>query len=147
MINNNSVSLHLFDSGLLTIPFEYCVTRNISNEIFIDDIPETKEDIMVEKMDKIKTAKVDEKPSLGNTYISCSFEDIISTYVFNENKNTFQLINKLEVTDFNVNFNEAFIVATLNESELTINRVTGKATLLVNSLQNGECKLTDKTKF
>ena len=51
MINNNDVSLHLFDSGLLTIPFEYCVTRDTTKEIFIDDIPE---DIMVEKMDDIK---------------------------------------------------------------------------------------------
>ena len=40
MINNNSVSLHLYDSGLLTIPFEYCVTRDTTKEIFIDDIPD-----------------------------------------------------------------------------------------------------------
>ncbi len=32
MINNNNVTLHLYDSGLLTIPFEYCVTRNTSRE-------------------------------------------------------------------------------------------------------------------
>ena len=56
MINNN-VTLHLFDSGLLTIPFEYCVTRDTSRELFIDDIPEESKDIAVEKMDKVKIAK------------------------------------------------------------------------------------------
>ena len=49
MINNNSVTLHLFDSGLLTIPFEHCVTRDKSREIYIDDIPE-KEKILVSKI-------------------------------------------------------------------------------------------------
>ena len=63
MIQGDDVKLHLFDSGLLTIPFEYCVTRDRSKEIFIDDIPEVKEEIMVEKMDEIKIAKV-ESPAL-----------------------------------------------------------------------------------
>ncbi len=43
--------LHLFDSGLLKIPFEYCVTRDTSNEMFIDDIPDEREEITVDKMD------------------------------------------------------------------------------------------------
>jgi hypothetical protein len=29
LINQEQVILHLFDSGLLTIPFEYCVSRDI----------------------------------------------------------------------------------------------------------------------
>ncbi len=33
MINNNNVTLHLYDSGLLTIPFEYCVTRDTTRQI------------------------------------------------------------------------------------------------------------------
>ena len=67
MINNDDVSLHLFDSGLLTIPFEYCVTRDTTKEIFIDDIPEDKQDIMVERMDDVKIVKIEEDPMiLGN---------------------------------------------------------------------------------
>ena len=146
MIQDDEVKLHLFDSGLLTIPFEYCVTRDRSREIFIDDIPEVKEDIMVEKMDEIKIAKV-ERPEVGNTYISCNFNDKDSTYVFNETNKTFKLFDKLEEKIFNVTSNEVFIVASIGESELSINRVTGKATYLAGSLENGQCKLTDRTKF
>ena len=101
LIQNDDVKLHLFDSGLLTIPFEYCVTRDRSREIFIDDIPEAKEEIMVEKMDEIKIAKV-ERPSVGNTYISCNFNGKDSTYVFNETNKTFKLFDKLEEKIFNV---------------------------------------------
>ena len=43
MINDSNINLHLYDSGLLTIPFEYCVTRDTSKEIFIEDIPDEKE--------------------------------------------------------------------------------------------------------
>ena len=146
LIQNDDVKLHLFDSGLLTIPFEYCVTRDRSREIFIDDIPEVKEDIMVEKMDEIKIAKV-ERPVVGNTYISCNFNDKDSTYVFNETNKTFKLFDKLEEKIFNVTSNEAFIVASIGKIELSINRVTGKATYLTESLDNGQCKLTDRTKF
>ena len=146
LIQNDDVKLHLFDSGLLTIPFEYCVTRDRSREIFIDDIPEVKEDIMVEKMDEIKIAKV-ERPAVGITYISCNFNGKDSTYVFNENNKTFKLFDKLEEKIFNVTSNEAFIVASIGKIELSINRVTGKATYLTESLDNGQCKLTDRTKF
>ena len=48
---------------------------------------------------------------------------------------------------FNVASNEAFIVASIGKLELSINRVTGKATYLTDSLENGQCKLTDRTKF
>ena len=146
LIQNDDVKLHLFDSGLLTIPFEYCVTRDRSRELFIDDIPEVKEDIMVEKMDEIKIAKV-ERPAVGNTYISCNFNGKDSTYVFNETNKTFKLFDKLEEKIFNVTSNEAFIVASIGKIELSINRVTGKATYLAESLDNGQCKLTDRTKF
>ena len=146
MIQSDDVKLHLFDSGLLTIPFEYCVTRDRSREIFIDDIPEAKEEIMVEKMDEIKIAKV-ESVDVGNTYISCSFNGKDSTYVFNETNKTFKLFDKLEEKIFNVASNEAFIVASIGKLELSINRVTGKATYLTDSIENGQCKLTDRTKF
>ena len=148
MINNNNVSLHLFDSGLLTIPFEYCVTRDTTKEIFIDDIPEDKQDIMVDKMDDIKIVKKEESPILlGNTYIVCKFDDNQQTYVFNEQKNTFKVVKKLEESNFSVNFNEVYIVATRPNAELSINRVTGNATFLSESMKQGQCELTDKTKF
>ena len=39
----------------------------------------------------------------------------------------FKLINKLEETAFSVDFNDAFIVATRDNIELSINRVSGDA--------------------
>ncbi len=148
MINNNSISLHLYDSGLLTIPFEYCVTRDTTKEIFIDDIPDRKKEITVDKMDDIiLSKKPDEIETIGNTYILCIFDNKEITYVFNESKKSFKRVNKLEEEDFVVNFNEAFIVATLPDLELSINRVSGNASMLNESKKNGNCTLTDKTKF
>ena len=60
LINNDRVNLHLFDSGLLTIPFEYCVSRNIDKELYIDDIPDEKEQISIEGMDKVKLTSKDD---------------------------------------------------------------------------------------
>ncbi len=148
MINENNVSLHLYDSGLLTIPFEYCVSRDSTREIFIDEIPDNREEIMIEKMDDVKIAKKEEGVyELGNVYISCKFDDLQSTYVFNESNNSFKLINKLEETIYEVNFNEAYIVASIDNTELSINRVTGQATLLSESISKGNCELTNRTKF
>jgi len=194
LINNDRVNLHLFDSGLLTIPFEYCVSRNIDKEIYIDDIPDEKEQISIEGMDKIKLASKDDlkykkleteietlkqenkklkeldaikledkeksindlakietpreiEEKNDNIYILCTFNDKDSTYIFNANEETFRLIDKLDVVTYAVSFNEAFIVATNESIELTINRVSGSATYENKTFNEGICKLTDKTKF
>ena len=159
LINNNNVELHLYDSGLLTIPFEYCVTRDTSREMLITDIPETKEDISIEEMDEIKVIKKDKVDEIkvikkdeidkieSSIYIACVFGQNERTYVFNESKNIFRYIDKLNETDYSVEYNEAFIVANYLDTELSINRVTGKATLQNELLERGVCELTDKTKF
>ncbi len=192
LINNSEVNLHLFDSGLLTIPFEYCVTRNINNEYFVDDIPDKLEEINIESMDTIELtskdnlkykqiqteldrlkeeneelrrleknnvktnkkitdlAKIEAPEKINNNdniYISCIFDDKDMTYIFNANQETFKLINKLDVISYEVNFNNAYIVATNESIELTINRVTGKSSLENKELKEGICKLTNKTKF
>ena len=194
LINNNKVDLHLYDSGLLTIPFEYCVSRNTNNEYFIDDIPEKIEEISVEGMDRINlTSKenssyqnlINELDKLkqenaqlkkldkdkyeskekniqdlakmetpvkayetkDNIYISCIFDDKSNTYIFNTSEETFKLINKLDIVSYIVSFNDAYIVATNESMELTINRVTGKAALENKTLKKGMCTLTNKTKF
>ena len=65
LIKNDNIELHLYDSGLLTIPFEYCVTRNENRTIFIDDIksPEKTKDKSetIENMDKIEAIDEQEK--------------------------------------------------------------------------------------
>ncbi|MDC0985484.1 hypothetical protein OAR47_03350 [Gammaproteobacteria bacterium] len=194
LINDNQVDLHLYDSGLLTIPFEYCVSRNKKNEYFIDDIPDKLEEISVESMDSIELtskenisykklqneldklkqeniklraldnneseliersiedlAKTESTQEVyddrDNIYISCSFDDIAMTYVFNSSKETFKLINKLDEVAYGVSFNNAYIVATNGNLELTVNRVTGKAALVNKTYKEGMCNLTNKTKF
>ena len=194
LINDNQVDLHLYDSGLLTIPFEYCVSRNKNNQYFIDEIPDKLEEISVESMDSIELtskedtsfkklqdeldklkqenmklreldnnkselieksiedlAKVETSKEVydnrGNIYISCSFDDINMTYMFNSSEETFKVINKLDVVSYDVNFNDAYIVATNGKLELTINRVTGKAALVNKTHEEGMCALTNKTKF
>ena len=124
------------------------MTRDTTKEIFIDDIPEDKQDIMVDKMDDVKIVKKEEDPMiLGNTYIVCKFADNQETYVFNERNNTFKSVRKLEESSYSVNFNEAYIVATRPNTEISINRVTGNVTFLSESMKQGQCELTDKTKF
>ena len=194
LINNNKVSLHLYDSGLLTIPFEYCVSRNIDRELYVDDIPDNKEEVSIEGMDNIKLTSKDkseykkleteleklkkenrelkrkdqsilnkEKEGMNNLakiestkdidikknniYILCSFDDNENTYIFNTNKKTFDLIDKLNIIPYSLSFNEAYIVASNEAIELTINRVSGKAVLENVVRKNGMCKLTNKTQF
>jgi len=194
LINNNKVDLHLYDSGLLTIPFEYCVSRNSNNEYFIDDIPEKIEEISVEGMDSVNLTskenssyqnlineldklkqenaqlkKLDKEKSepkekniqdiakietpvktyetKDNIYISCTFDDKSNTYIFNTSEETFKLINKLDIVSYTVSFNDAYIVATNESMDLTINRVTGEAALENKTLKKGMCTLTNKTKF
>ena len=194
LLNNNKVSLHLYDSGLLTIPFEYCVSRNIDRELYVDDIPDSQEEISVEGMDDIKLtskekveykkleteleklkqenrelkrkdqsilnkkkdgmndlAKIESSKNIdvkkGNIFILCSFDDNENTYIFNTNKRTFSLIDELDVIPYALNFNDAYIVASNEAIELTINRVSGKAVLENKVRKSGACKLTNKTKF
>ena len=194
LLNNNNVSLHLYDSGLLTIPFEYCVSRNIDRELYVDDIPDNKEEVSIEGMDDIKLtskekieykkleteleklkqenrelkrkdqsilnekkegisdlAKIESNKDIDikkdNIYILCSFGDSENTYIFNTNKRIFSLIDELDVIPYAVNFNDAYIVASNEAIELTINRVSGKAVLENKVRKSGVCKLTNKTKF
>ena len=194
LLNNNKVSLHLYDSGLLTIPFEYCVSRNIDRELYVDDIPDNKEEVSIEGMDDIKLtskgeieykkleteleklkqenrelkrkdqsisnkkkegmsdlAKIESNKDIDikkdNIYILCSFDDSENTYIFNTNKRIFSLIDELDVIPYAVNFNDAYIVASNEAIELTINRVSGKAVLENKVRKSGVCRLTNKTKF
>jgi hypothetical protein len=194
LINKNEVSLHLYDSGLLTIPFEYCVSRNIDRELYVDDIPDNQNELSVEEMENIKLTskekieytelkteleklkqeneklkKIDQNKSniqkkdindlakieddkdidfkADNVYILCSFDDNENTYIFNTNKKTFDLIDKLNVVPYSLSFNEAYIVASNESIELTINRVSGEAVLVNEVRKNGICRLTNKTKF
>ena len=146
MIKDGGISLHLFDSGLLKIPFEYCVSRDSTNEIFIEDIPDQKEEITVDKMDdkKIITKRIEEYRT-DTIYILCDINGSEFTYLFNEKNKIFKNVDGVAEKIFEVEFNEAFIVASSNDTEAKINRVSGKIT--TNNGTTGTCALLNKTKF
>ena len=91
LINNGEITLHLFDSGLLKIPFEYCVTRDESKVLFVDEIPDKKvivdqDDVTIDSMDKV----IIEDKNINNIYIICKYTSSEATYVFNETNKSFQ---------------------------------------------------------
>ena len=146
MIKDRRISLHLFDSGLLKIPFEYCVSRDTTNEMFIDDIPDQKEEISVDKMDDKKIiTKRDKELKTGTTYILCDVNGSEFTYLFNEKNKIFKSVDGLVEENYVVEFNEAFIIASSNNAKAKINRVSGKIT--INNTIIGSCALLNKTMF
>ena len=155
LITNNKVSLHLFDSGLLKIPFEYCVTRNTINEIYVEDIPEKDsvaiddmDNIDLQKQDEISVAKLEEDVLSLNIYILCTVNNVEYTYIFNEKDNAFRKLEGLNEIVYEVAFNEGYIVASKENIEITINRVSGKSVEIQDEKSIfGMCKLLDKTKF
>ena len=69
IINNSDVKLHLFDSGLLRIPFELCVNVNEARTMRLNEIPD---EVLLDEMDTIDlTDSVVEDKDIGNRYISC----------------------------------------------------------------------------
>ena len=164
MINSDKVILHLFDSGLLTIPFEYCITRDVSKTMLVQNIPETIESKQLET-EKINNAKsIDDmdksKPSLAyvdpgyksntkeNKFILCNLKDEEITFVFNESSSTFYQFDFDTKKYFEPEFTEVLIAARSPNINIDINRVSGLIEITSESSKsNGKCDILDKTRF
>ena len=154
LINNGKVALHLFDSGLLKIPFELCVSRTSTSYKYLDDIKKIPEPISIDEMDDpdiVKPrGKIEEyqKPK-SNIFISCVIKENEYTYVFNESNNIFFESIGIDQLHFeNVEFSDTHILATSGPKELLINRVSGTLYITNEEIkEKGVCKLLDKTKF
>ena len=154
LINNGKIALYLFDSGLLKIPFELCVSRTNTSHQYLDDIKETPEPTSVDEMDDpdiVKPrGKIEEyqKPK-SNIFISCVIKENEYTYVFNEFNNIFfESIGVDQLHYENVEFSDTHILATSGPKELLINRVSGTMYITNEEIkEKGACKLLDKTKF
>ena len=70
IIKNSEVDLHLFDSGLLKIPFELCVDRKTSDSIFLNEIPDQPEEIKIDEMD---TIDLDKKSTVSHLIRECLY--------------------------------------------------------------------------
>ena len=154
LINNGKVTLYLYDSGLLKIPFELCVSRTSTSYQYLDDIKETPEPTSIDEMDDpdiVKPrGKIEEyqKPK-SNIFISCVIKENEYTYVFNEFNNIFfESIGVDQLHYENVEFSDTHILATSGPKELLINRVSGTLYITNEEIkEKGVCKLLDKTKF
>ena len=151
VINNGKVVLHLFDSGLLKIPFDLCVERDESRSIYLDDIPDKREELTIDEMDKIDTnEQKSEKRLIKDVYILCAFDDTERTFVFNEDKKLLSEsigINEIEFN--NIKFSTTHILGSKADEEILINRVSGSATSTKSktSIKTGFCELLNSKKF
>jgi len=154
LINNEKIELYLFDSGLLKIPFELCVSRTSTDYQYLDDIKKIPKPTSIDEMDDpdiVKPrGKIEEyqKPK-SNIFISCVIKENEYTYVFNEFNNIFfESIGVDQLHYENVEFSDTHILATSGPKELLINRVSGTMYITNEEIkEKGVCKLLDKTKF
>ncbi len=159
LIRDSSVIMHIYDSGLLKIPFELCVTRSKENTIYLDDIDSVvpSKETTVDQMDdpSLTDPKIDqekllrEKQMMEDVYISCIVDSNEYTYVFNEYKNSLdQSIGTSVIPFISVEFSKTHVLGILGEQEVLINRVSGSIFIDESGLQQkGSCELKDKRKF
>tara|TARA_B100000530_G_scaffold232794_1_gene150776 strand:+ start:742 stop:1533 length:792 start_codon:yes stop_codon:yes gene_type:complete len=151
MLNNGEVKLHLFDSGLLKIPFNLCVVNDESKSIYLKEIPDIEEEVLIDQMDEIEL-KEPAKRIINdeNIYILCDFVDLKRTFVFNEQNNIFS--ESKGINEFlyeNIKFSTTHILGSNSQQEILINRVSGEAivTEVGQEAISGNCSLLKDKKF
>ena len=148
IINNSDVKLHLFDSGLLRIPFELCVNVNEARTMRLNEIPD---EVLLDEMDTIDlTDSIVGDKDIGNRYISCMLDRRERTFYFNEKNNLFiesDGIKEIKLND--IKFSTTHILGYNLDEEILINRVSG--TIIISRtgsrLSEGKCELLDEKKF
>ncbi len=147
IIKNDNVDLHLYDSGLLKIPFELCVEGDDTKSILIDEIDSKP---TIDKMDdKISTETPNLELVSSDIFLSCKVNNIERTFVFNEKDNSFYEAVGFDKFSYTVKFSKTHILANNeNRDEILINRVSGSTTFgKENIVSEGICLLLDQTKF
>ena len=151
IINNSEVKLHLFDSGLLKIPFNLCVQNDDSKSIYLEEIPDIAEEVMIDEMDEIELDEPIKRIMKDeNIYILCDFLESQRTYVFNEKNNLFSESKGInEVYYENIKFSTTHILGSNSIEEILINRISGEAiiTAFDQGTVSGTCTLLKDKKF
>tara|TARA_B110000967_G_C18857655_1_gene548150 strand:+ start:12 stop:839 length:828 start_codon:yes stop_codon:yes gene_type:complete len=152
VINSSKINLHLFDSGLLKIPFELCVDRKTSDSIFLNEIPDQPEEIKIDEMDTIDLNGEPDRELIikKNIYILCEADGVERTFYFNEAKSLLaESIGINEVQFKDVKFSTTHILGSNNLEEILINRVAGS--LIITRAEkdpvSGSCQILDAKKF
>ena len=157
LIRNSKIKLHLFDSGLLKIPFELCVDRR-DRGIYLEDIPEQPaREIDIDTMDdpsliQEPAPRKERRPITydKDIFISCEINDNEHTYVFNEAINTLHESIGMDLISFEtVEFSKTHILGRSRAKEVLINRVSGSIFMTDDNITDakGSCELLDKKKF
>ena len=162
MINDNKVILHLYDSGLLTIPFEYCITRNETKTMLVKDIPENLNQSEKEVTESAKARSIDDMDDIPpvayiqpeieyakkNKFILCKMNDRELTFVFNEFNRVFYQFEFDSKKYYEPEFSDILIAATNSDIKININRVSGRIKITSKESKNdGKCDILDNTQF
>ena len=115
IIKDGVVSLHLFDSGLLKIPFELCVEVDDTKSILIDEIDT---ESTIDKMDDVIIRDIPKQDSnIRDIFLSCIVDETERTFVFNENKQSFYEAIGLDKFNYSVKFSKTHIFASNEERD------------------------------
>ena len=153
LIKDELVIMHLYDSGLLKIPFELCVQRTEEKTLYLDDIDDVvPEGTTVDEMDdpSLIEPKIKEEQKISkDIYIGCIVDDKEYTYVFNEYKNSLdQSIGTATKSFISVEFSKTHIFGKLDNQEVLINRVSGTVYVTESGVEKrGLCQLKNERKF
>jgi hypothetical protein len=147
IIKNGNIDLHLYDSGLLKIPFELCIEGNDTKSILIDDIDT---EATIDEMDDEIIRDIPEQKFISkDIFLSCKINNTERTFVFNEKDQSFYESVGLDKFDYDARFSKTHILASNEDrDEILINRVSGTTTFSKeNIVTEGTCLLLDQTKF
>jgi hypothetical protein len=134
LVNNNKVTEHLYDLGLLRLSKELCDVDMLASEIRM-----TKTAVTAEVVDEN-----------GFKYISCQGNDNEAFFAFNSKKR--QLLKQhdgKQVAIFNIEqLTDTYIVATSADSRISINRISGTMLEQTNDIESqAVCELSSKQRF
>ena len=154
LIRDSSIVMHIYDSGLLKIPFDLCIARREDRTILLEEAPigvtiEEMDDIDLIKPELDQQERMRTKRITDDIYISCVVDENEYTYVFNEDKNTLeQSIGTVSLVFSSVKFSKTHIFGILKEKEILLNRVSGSVYMKEANVETkGSCKVKDERKF
>ena len=124
--------------------------RDESKTIYLDDIPDSNQEITIDNMDKIEVEKRSTISGDKTTYILCQFKERNRTFLFNESQDIFsESVGIEEIMLEKIKYSSTHIYGELENEEILINRVSGEITSSIGNTrpQLGMCELLDSRKF
>ena len=111
--------------------FELCVDRDESKTFYLDDIPDSSQEITIDNMDKIEVEKRSTISEEQTTYILCKFEEKNRNFYSMRDKISSESVGIEEIILENIKYSSTHIFGELENEEILINRVSGEITLSI----------------